>query len=143
MVPLAQLLELQLGQAGDYVATGKARPWLVEVGDDEDEDEDDEDYEPNEDGDDDENNSIWNGESETSLTNIRTARILELTFYHYSENKMDQWVSSWLVPVLNSFATVETYTFARGLLGTFSGDPRNSIGITLCHSGLKFISSTS
>ncbi|KAF9454585.1 S-adenosyl-L-methionine-dependent methyltransferase [Macrolepiota fuliginosa MF-IS2] len=82
MVPLAQLLELQLGQAGGYIATGRARPWEEDGEYDED---DDNDEEGSEDGSNDGNIS-----DQSTPTYIRTTRILEFTFYHYDNGEMNQ-----------------------------------------------------
>lgn len=96
MVPLAQLLELQLGKTGCYYATGDTRPWLEEIEDDEDSDSeagDDADDEQERTGnDDDHDGTSVSSDDPDSLTPIRTSAILEMTFYDYDhdQERMDQ-----------------------------------------------------
>ncbi len=94
MVPLAQLLGLQLGETGCYFATGDARPWLEDVEDDsesETEDDGDDDEEGTGKDDDHDGTSVASDDPD-SLKPIRTSHILEMTFYHYDHDKeeMDQ-----------------------------------------------------
>lgn len=96
MVPLAQLLELQLGITGCYFATGNTRPWLEEIEDDEDSDSEvDDDADDEQEGtgiDDDRDDTSVSSDDPDSLTPIRTSPILEMTFYHYDhdQERMDQ-----------------------------------------------------
>lgn len=95
MIPLAQLLEVQLGQTGSYIAMGRAKPWLKQVEDDEDDEEEEsedneEDEEEGTEQDDDDDDAMSVSDDSESSIRIRTSRILEMTFYHYDGGKMDQ-----------------------------------------------------